>query len=220
MKGIPYRTEWVEYPDIADTLKKLGAEPSSMVNGDTPVYTVPTIYDPNTHRVVTDSTAIAYYLDEQYPQAPHLFPPGTRALQAALTKHLETQLYCTFPLAILRAWELTTPKSKPYIRATREAFLGCALEDAMPPPEKRAELLKTVEVVLDQAAEFIRANGEGALFFGGEQPIYADLFLAGSMAATETLVGKDGELLQAALKASDGHWAKFMDYFEQYRTVQ
>ncbi|EIW74228.1 hypothetical protein CONPUDRAFT_26636, partial [Coniophora puteana RWD-64-598 SS2] len=92
-KRIPFTTQWLEYPSIAPTMKSLGADPlvpaSRSSNGE-PFYTLPVIYDPNHDKYVTDSFAIAQYLNNVYPTpGRELFPEGTVALlhawEAALT---------------------------------------------------------------------------------------------------------------------------------------
>jgi glutathione S-transferase len=218
MKGIPYKTEWVDYPDLADTLKKLGVGPTT-VYGGVPFYTVPTIYDPNTKRAITDSQAIALYLDEQYPQGPRLFPPHTRALQLAQTAQFAPVLLQIFPMLVEDIHKIMTPYAQPYIRTTREAFLGCKIEDAAPTGEKRAQALGTLKARLDEMANAIKTNGEDALFFGGAEPVYADLFIAAILAPTEKIVGKEADLVQTIMAASGGHWARFLEYFKKYETV-
>lgn len=67
-KKIPYRTVWIDYADIQDGLKELGAPPTgTKPDGCTPWYSLPTIYDPNTSKFVADSIEIAKYLESQYP---------------------------------------------------------------------------------------------------------------------------------------------------------
>ncbi|PSR72266.1 hypothetical protein PHLCEN_2v11858 [Hermanssonia centrifuga] len=80
-KGLPYRTEWVEYPDIEVLCIRIGAPPTSTKHGR-PRYTLPVIYDPSTNSVISDSVDIAKYLDETYPDTPKLLPAGTEAFQA------------------------------------------------------------------------------------------------------------------------------------------
>lgn len=75
-KQIPYKTVWVEFADVQAVGKRIGATPSTTYPDGTPRYTLPTIYDPNTGRTVSDSVAIAKYLDEQYSEH-RLFPDGT-----------------------------------------------------------------------------------------------------------------------------------------------
>ncbi|TDL20311.1 hypothetical protein BD410DRAFT_791099 [Rickenella mellea] len=74
-KGLEYKTEWVEYPDIGPLAKKIGALPTS-IGATRELYTVPIIHDHATGKVASDSFAIAQYLDETYPDQPKLFPAG------------------------------------------------------------------------------------------------------------------------------------------------
>ncbi|ETW81324.1 hypothetical protein HETIRDRAFT_426785 [Heterobasidion irregulare TC 32-1] len=62
MKALPYKTVWVEYPDIAGIREKLGAGPSG-TRADEPLYTMPVIQDLATGAVVVDSFKIVQYLD-------------------------------------------------------------------------------------------------------------------------------------------------------------
>jgi glutathione S-transferase len=75
-KRIPYRTVWVEYPDIQPLCLAIGAVQT------TGGYTLPIIHDPNTDRVVSDSWEIVKYLDAQYPERA-VIPAGQDGLQYA-----------------------------------------------------------------------------------------------------------------------------------------
>ena len=57
IKGLPYTTQWVEYPDIERVCKQIGASPAEKKpdNPSQDHYTLPVIQDPNTGRVVSDS---------------------------------------------------------------------------------------------------------------------------------------------------------------------
>lgn len=77
IKDLPYRTQWLEYPDIAGYLKALGVPPTAP--GTIAPYTLPAIYDPKTKRFVAESAAIAAYLDDTYPATPAVMPKETRA---------------------------------------------------------------------------------------------------------------------------------------------
>jgi hypothetical protein len=83
-KGLAYKTEWIEYPDIADLCKKIGAEPTMIRKDGRPYYSLPVIQDPKTGAVISDSARIAEYLDETYPDTPKVFPAG--ALCFAVSK--------------------------------------------------------------------------------------------------------------------------------------
>ena len=84
-KGIPYRTEYLEAPDIQPLYRRLNLTPkATYLDGTTPFYSLPVITDDTTGTLIAVSYSwdIAVYLDEVYPDAPRLFPKGTKALQA------------------------------------------------------------------------------------------------------------------------------------------
>ncbi|KAJ7483558.1 hypothetical protein FB451DRAFT_1234964 [Mycena latifolia] len=47
-KGIPYKTSWVEYPDIEPLSREVGAAPTRNKPDGRPHYTLPMIHDPST----------------------------------------------------------------------------------------------------------------------------------------------------------------------------
>ncbi|TBU52346.1 hypothetical protein BD310DRAFT_998700 [Dichomitus squalens] len=53
IKGIPYKTVWVESPDIEPLCKKIGATAAEERRDGTPLYTLPFIHDPNTGAIVS-----------------------------------------------------------------------------------------------------------------------------------------------------------------------
>jgi hypothetical protein len=88
-KGLPFKIVWLEYPDVEPTLREIGAAPTGKWSDGRPFYTVPVIRD-ESHltdkgepTVVSDSWAIAKYLDETYPglDSQRLLPEGTMAFQ-------------------------------------------------------------------------------------------------------------------------------------------
>jgi hypothetical protein len=80
-KRIPYKTVWVEYPDIKALSLEIGAQPTSFDDAGVGEYTLPTIRDPELG-TVTNSYDIALALDKRYPERP-VVPAGTAALQVA-----------------------------------------------------------------------------------------------------------------------------------------
>ena len=83
IKGLPYCTQWIEYPDIADHLKSFGVPPTEP--GTLTPYTLPAIYDPKTKRVVAESSKIAAYLDDEYLDTSAIMPKETRAFHVRPT---------------------------------------------------------------------------------------------------------------------------------------
>ncbi|KAL9631284.1 MAG: hypothetical protein Q9204_004302, partial [Flavoplaca sp. TL-2023a] len=70
-KSLPYRTHWLEFPEIAPHLQPLGIPPNTQGKP----YTVPTIHlpsSPSHHdgEYIMDSKAIAIALEAKYPEPP------------------------------------------------------------------------------------------------------------------------------------------------------
>ncbi|TCD62885.1 hypothetical protein EIP91_006269 [Steccherinum ochraceum] len=221
MKGLKYRTEWVEYPDIEAACKQIEA-PASDVKSDgvTPHYTLPVIQDPNTGRVIADSIAIVDYLDATYPNTgPPLFPAGTRVLQAAFRDAFAST--CSRVLAPVIALATCThlnPRSYEYFKRTREEVMGKLEEVAPEGTEKGEAKWKELEEGLTTVAKWFEAGGD-TLFVGGDAPIYADILLAGRLFWARNVLGKDSKAW-ARIRAMDGgRWEKFLTEWEKWSQV-
>ncbi|KAF9479952.1 hypothetical protein BDN70DRAFT_993116 [Pholiota conissans] len=51
-KGIPYKTEWIEYPDIAPHCQRLGISYTTIKSDGMPYYSLPAIYDGSEKRTL------------------------------------------------------------------------------------------------------------------------------------------------------------------------
>ncbi|PBK91108.1 hypothetical protein ARMGADRAFT_1032165 [Armillaria gallica] len=100
--GTDYQTVYVELLDIEALAKKIGASPTSTkADGVSPFYTIYILQDGSTGAVVSDSAAIAGYLDKTYPSSePMLILTGTMTLQLAFadavndaSNHLRSPLF-------------------------------------------------------------------------------------------------------------------------------
>jgi hypothetical protein len=72
-KQIHHRTEWVEFPDIAEVAKCIGAPHTFLRRGGKPLHTVPILHDPATDRCLSGSLQIAFNLEHLHPHLPKLF---------------------------------------------------------------------------------------------------------------------------------------------------
>ncbi|KAH7914649.1 hypothetical protein BJ138DRAFT_1143299 [Hygrophoropsis aurantiaca] len=125
-KGLPFETEWVEYPDIADFVKSIGGPPTDKKPDGSDIYTLPVIKDPNTGTVVSDSFLIAEYLETSYPSKA-LFPPNTKGLIGSLEPAFNGVLHAATrsPPSILVATEKhLNPISVEYFARTKPAAYG------------------------------------------------------------------------------------------------
>jgi hypothetical protein len=88
---------------------------------------VPVIRD--RERVVSDSWAIAEYLEDTYPE-PALFGSGAARAHALFVRHwADAVMVPGIARCIVRdIWEIADPKDRAYFPETREAWLGSSLE--------------------------------------------------------------------------------------------
>lgn len=219
-KGLKYKTEWVEYPDIKGVCKDRGARPTTVKSdGVTPHYTLPVIFDPATKTVLEDSTAIAEYLDKTYPDLPRLYPAGTRGLQAAFESAIAST--CSTPLyqiVVLATWANLPPRSQEYFRRTREASSGKRLEDFLPEGDAGEQKWKDLESGMAKVAGWFKASGDKP-FLGGDVPLYADFQLAARFIWAKMVLGTDSTIWKRIAALDDGRWDRYLNQFDKWATV-
>lgn len=215
-KGIPYKTEWVEYPDIEETLKKLGGVPTSKKADGRDHYTLPAIHDPTTGKIVTDSMNIAAYLDKEYPDTPSLLPKGTRAATELLNSHFKsTVLTKLSPLMLPPCCATLNPRSAEYFRRTREKSYGKKLEEFTPPGPIREEAWAKVKEGLNLLDEIYAKNGEEKPYFFGETFSFADVIVAGCLIWVRIILRPESEEWKAVARWNEGRWAKLLELVEK-----
>ena len=134
---------------------------------------VPVIVDGG--RVVHDSTAIADYLEERYPDRQSLFG-GTagRALARFVQNWTETVLQTgLIRLVVLDIHRHCTLEDQAYFRRSREERFGASLEDVV---RDRAARLPAFCTSLDP----LRRTVERQDFISGKAPAYADYVVFGA----------------------------------------
>jgi glutathione S-transferase len=215
MKGLPYKTHWLNFTDIKPEWKKLGL--AERPAGSLIPYTVPSIYDPNTKRLVNDSTAIAEYLDEQYPDGPALIPPRTKAIQRAFVDQNFRAIADTFTAFVNIIFQSTNECDKEYFRTSREAwFGGMKLEDVAPKGEAIEGMIKGTEKYLNELAGWLDAAGPNATFFGGDQPLFVDVDVVSYFVYIKRVGGKDHPITKAVMTANGGRWEKYTEAFSKW----
>ena len=137
-----------------------------------PNRTVPTIKDGET--VLHESLEIALYLDKTYPDRPPLVG-GEAAL--ALTRFIvswsQAQLHPEVTkICIMDIHDSLAPADQEFFRRTREARLGCALEEFSAKFPKDGTALNKALAPLDAC---LQAHP----FIGGDSPLFADYIVFG-----------------------------------------
>ena len=221
-KHIPYKTEWVSYPDIAPTLKKLGGSPTSTDPDGNPLYTLPAIIDSSGDApiIVTDSLAIAEYLDAKYPERPVLPKEGI-ALQYIFE---ETFRRIVLPhlrkILIPLIWRILDERSQMYYRETRERWLGNGktLEEWSPEGSVREGHWALLKTGFDTLAMILDKNGPGAAYVaGGTEPTRADMIIVAYLAWLIAAAPEDWE--NRVRHWNDGRWDRLWKISEPWRVV-
>ena len=226
IKGVPYETVWVEYPDVEALSKKIGAMPTGTRKSDgAPWYTLPVIYDPNSKKVIADSATIVRYLDKTYPDmGPILIPPGTDALHFAFHDAFMGVMFGGkghfAALTLSPACKLFSSRSAEYVRRHHGLALGDI--DALAPfgSEKRAEHWRGLQMTMNKFAGWLRGGEDGTeelLFMGGSRICFADVTLAGVLKSMQRVLPE--EEWKDIMGWDGGRWARFMDAFRPYEFV-
>ncbi|KAF9553715.1 hypothetical protein CPC08DRAFT_713510 [Agrocybe pediades] len=221
-KGLPYKTEWVEYPDIEAHCKKLGIKPTGKnfwTGGNDDLYTLPAIYDASTDTYIADSIPIAEYLDKTYPDTPPIFPPGTKALQLAFQG---TFMPCLSPLWLLMGVSTLSklnPPSADYFRKTREgSHPGITIEEMCPKGEKAKEHWEKLEKGLEKIAGWYD-KAEGGPFIMGETVSWGDIVVGSILVWQKVLWGEESEQWKDWCAWHGGRWGKIFKGLESYMQV-
>lgn len=134
--------------------------------------------------VVADSMAIADHLDATYPERP-LFGDARGRAHAMFVRHwAETTLFPQITRQIVgELVHQLHERDRAYFRATREARLGCRLEDFS--ADRQAHL-----PALHGALQPLRALLPRQAFIGGEDPSFADYIVFAALQWARCGVGR------------------------------
>ncbi|KAJ7615654.1 hypothetical protein DFH06DRAFT_123862 [Mycena polygramma] len=212
-KGIPYKTVWLEYPEIEPLCRKIGAQPTRNKPDGRPHYTLPLIHDLSTGAVVVESSKIAVYLDATYPDTPRLMPAGTIGMHAAFEDAANALLPPLWKYTLPASCAKLNPVSEVYFRTTREANFGIAMKDMTPTHVVAWEIVKDSFGKMDS---WIQANGEGSVYLMGDTPCYADLWIAAYVVWIKLVLPKKFEEVKSW---HDGRWARLSEKLAKYESI-
>ncbi|KAM0437915.1 hypothetical protein ACHAPT_002280 [Fusarium lateritium] len=177
-KSIPYRTIFLEFPDIEPTLQGLGLAPHDSGPGSKHKYTVPAIHHVSTNTYIMDSPAIAEFLESTYSSPPL---PLTSELGREIETKARSAVGPAFGVSVIpREINILSPRAQEYFRRTREALLGRRLEDLLD-LEKEEQAWASMGEKMRDLGELMRTHKADGPFLLGAQPSYTDFFIAGSL---------------------------------------
>ncbi|KAF8527802.1 hypothetical protein JB92DRAFT_2865298 [Gautieria morchelliformis] len=226
-KGVPYKTVWLEYPEIEPTMRSIGAAPTRKKPDGSPLYTLPVIVDPSRTApsggptVVSESFHIAEYLDETYPtpSTGALFPPGTKALQQLFYDHFYKNVaMVTIPMALPELFKHLNEGSRPYWRLTREAMLGGKLEEVCAKSsEKWNGVWDELEKAFGVLAALLDKNGkDGNTLVMGTHPTFSDFVIAAFLEMHFLLCPEEWQRMRTW---NGGRWGRLRDQCAKWRSV-
>lgn len=205
---------WLEYPEIKPFYEQNSLTPttSRVIKGTTtPVSTLPVIMDPNTNRFITDSFAIAQYLDEQYPDTPKVLPHGTAALNYVFQTAFSDATRGTIKLGMFKGAQMLNPESKEYYIRTRAEQFGAPWEQ-FAPPEKRKEQWNELRAACDTAdGWYVKSSGQ---FILGDAPCYADFMVAGRFKWIQNC--SEEQEWEGVKSWNGGRWGKLVEATDKY----
>jgi glutathione S-transferase len=133
------------------------------------------VLDDNGH-LVSDSFAIALYLEDAYPDRPSLFGgEGGKALSRMVEGYSQMVIHTAImKMALMDIHGALDEGDKAYFRQSREQRLGRKLEDVV--AERAAE-----EAAFAAKLEPMRHMLKFQPFIGGESPLFADYIVFGAL---------------------------------------
>lgn len=189
-KNLPYRTEWLEYPDIQPRLS-----PHLPPNPEGTPYTIPTIRL-SSGEYVMDSRKIADVLEEKHPSPSLRLDSPYQAKVDSVMPLVMTQLAGIYVALIPQT--MLNDASIPYWNKSRAAWLG---EDIATFAAKNGgeKAWEEFAPTLRQVTGWLKENPGGPFFLGTEVS-YADFVWAGFLICSRRIEEK--AIFQELLKRS------------------
>ncbi|KAF5341607.1 hypothetical protein D9758_014086 [Tetrapyrgos nigripes] len=213
-KGLPFKTVWIEYPDVESTLKAAGIPPTAQwPDSGKPSYTLPAIVDPSTGAALADSLVIAEYLDKAYPDKPLLMPSSTKALQLAFEQAVLSSIGpMFFQFILIKLCDVVNPASEEYFRRSRVSLFGKSVEDLVPKGESAKEEWKKLEAGFGKIAGWMKEDK----FVMGDTVSFADFVIGGWIITSKIAWGEDSQEWKDIAEWHDGRWSKLVKNLEPY----
>ena len=170
-KGLPYETKWIEYPDIAPTLKSFDIPPNEGENAT--AYTVPAVRLPN-GKYVMDTKHILPELEKLQPEPSlHLDSEYVPRLLVILRGVWGSLIKLILPQTAVAL----NPPSRDFFEPSRGEHLGVPLETLRNDTKVAEQAWEDVRPHIKALVELLKENDGD--FVGGKELGYPDLYLIG-----------------------------------------
>jgi hypothetical protein len=179
-KGIPHKTEWVEFLDIAMVAQHIGAPHTFLRHSRQLPYTVPILHDPATDRSLAGSLQVALNPERLHPHCPKLFPPSTEDSIIDFDNKFLHTVAVTVALLLLSqiSAQLCRERSKDHFCTTPEYMYRTSLKSLSVPCAATIACWATVHEVLELFARDADVHRMLDTFLLGEWETYANVVAA------------------------------------------
>ena len=228
IKGLKHRTIWTDMCDIEPMCKRIGAKPTRVeMDGVTPKFTVPVLYDPSTQTVLSESFVIVDYLDKAYPDTRPIFRPDTRGLCEAFRQGVDDNvIFKAYPLILSLTYRFVDERSLEDYKRTRIVLVSTLLKATVPTSVEEIDgMWKIVEAGLKLIAGWYDAgsnsgsNTDSVFMDGGEEFGAPDIIMASRLIALKTILGENSERWARIRDIDGGRWGRLLSKFEKYNTI-
>ncbi|XPT00796.1 hypothetical protein M3J09_009946 [Ascochyta lentis] len=216
-KNVPFKTTWVEIPEIPGVRKGLDCPAARKFDDDSDYYTLPMLQDPVSGTVIGDSFDIANYLEDVFPKSGgHLFPPVSThtgleyespkkdtAFFAPLTsnKGSKNEAYARFNMhvdATFSAHVVLVAQYMPFNPDTADAAKALFVKrahlnswgDLSIQGKAREEIKAAFKESLTSLAQLFQIHKSGP-YLEGKEANYADLIVGGWLNMMHATLPKD-----------------------------
>ena len=197
-KGLPYRTEWVEYPDLKPKFTSFGIPPNDKETNPNATFSSPAVrLSDGTY--IMDSLKIARALEKLQPEPSlHLDNGYTDRVQEVvldINKALS-------PIGIPRvSAHILNEVSATYFSETRAKRFGMPLEQLAKSDKAGETAWENAQPHIDALREILKEHPEGP-YVMGKTVSFADLIIAGFFRFAEIL-DQDGDYFGRAMKIDE-----------------
>ncbi|KAF9054898.1 hypothetical protein BJ165DRAFT_1441184 [Panaeolus papilionaceus] len=219
-KGIPYKTEWVEFPDIQKLYIDLNIPAFEKKSDGSPYYSLPAIWDQDTGVKLSDSFEILKYLEKQYPNKPTLFPGNTQGLQTAFEGAYKGQLDALWEFILPAVSPALNPPSEEYFTRTRSVSFGKPLAEVVPKGADRKAKWAKYKAGLDAVDGWYKVTDNVGPWLMGDKLSSSDLLVGGFTIWLKVLWGEDSEEWRDVSSWNGGRWARVVSLLGQYSEVK
>ncbi|KAF9531480.1 hypothetical protein CPB83DRAFT_106535 [Crepidotus variabilis] len=208
-KRIPYKTEWISFQDVENTLRELHVPPTSQRSDGRDVYTLPVLWDQGRRKFVSDTNRIAEYLEGISPARP-VFPEGSKALQSLFVYFVQE----VFSKPLL---PIMVPLSHQQLPDPAQNYFRPGQPPAnMLTGHQREQQWRAVQAQFDFLDGIISKNdndGDGVVVMGRDLS-YADFAVCAVLLWIKRMAGNDG---WARVRTwNNGRWERLLDRCREF----